>query len=289
MKKSLKMLGAMALVCASAAFAEGGMFESYIPENWSGDVVASVKFTRINYSNWAEGGTSNYTWLFTYHADLQGKWQYANWRNLIDLELGETWTDGLGKRKAADKIFWESTVDFNTSETLKPYIGARYETQFLTGYEYSENDDGDEIKTPVSCFMDPVYLTQMAGIAYIPNEHFSQRLAFANRMTVSHGYGFADDGDTEKIEEFKDEPGLESITEIKYAFADNLDFSSRLWGFVNFKGLDEIDGKWENLLTIKLEKFIDLQVGFDMAYDKDLDKDAQYKNMILFGLNWRWL
>ena len=180
-------------------------------------------------------------------------------------------------------------VDFNMTEVLKPYVGLRYETQFLKGYSYSENENGDEVKTPVSCFMDPVYFTQVAGLAYIPNDNFSQRLGFANRVTVSHGYGYADDPDTEdEIEEVKDEPGLESITEFKYAFSNIMSFKTRLWAFVNFKGTDEIDGKWENLLTVEIAPLIELQVGFDMVYDKDLDKDTQYKDMILFGLTWRW-
>jgi hypothetical protein len=25
-----------------------------------------------------------------------------------------------------------------------------------------------------------------------------------------------------------------------------------------------------------------------MVYDKDQDKDVQYKNMVLFGITWRW-
>ncbi|MBQ1846684.1 MAG: hypothetical protein II135_01655, partial [Clostridia bacterium] len=58
-----------------------------------------------------------------------------------------------------------------------------------------DEETGDEIKTAVSCFMDPAYLTQMVGIAFIPNDNFSQRVAFANRMTISHGYGYADDPD----------------------------------------------------------------------------------------------
>lgn len=296
MKKTLKMLGAAALVCASAAFAEGGMFEGALPENWTADVVAGVKYTRMSYNNWAEDGNSSYTWLVTYNADVQGKWKVANWRNLIDLQLGQTWTDGLGKRKSTDKIFWESMLDFNMTEVLKPYVGARYETQFMPGYNYSEDEDGNEVKTAVSCFMDPVYLTQMAGLAYIPNDNFSQRLGFANRMTVSHGYGYADEHYQEKVEagkedqikEFKNEPGLESVTEFKYAFSDIVNFKTRLWAFVNFKGVDEIDGKWENLLSVAIAPLIELQVGFDMVYDKDLDEDTQYKNMILFGITWRW-
>ena len=266
------------------------MFEGALPENWTADVVAGVKYTRMQFSNWQEDGTSMYTWLVTYYADVQGKWSVANWRNLIDLQLGQTWTDGLGKRKSVDKIFWESTLDFNMTEMLKPYLGARYETQFMKGYNYSEDEEtGDEIKTAVSCFMDPAYLTQMAGIAFIPNENFSQRVAFANRMTISHGYGYADDPDTEdEIEEVKDEPGMETITEFKYALSDIVSFKTRLWTFTNFKGKDEIDAKWENLLAVIIAPLIELQVGYDMVYDKDQDVDVQYKNMVLFGITWRW-
>lgn len=287
--KSLILFGLAALASATTVHAEGGMFEGALPENWTADVVAGVKYTRMQFSNWQEDGTSMYTWLVTYYADVQGKWSVANWRNLIDLQLGQTWTDGLGKRKSVDKIFWESTLDFNMTEMFKPYLGARYETQFMKGYNYSEDDDGNEIKTAVSCFMDPAYLTQMAGIAFIPNENFSQRVAFANRMTISHGYGYADDPDTEdEIEEVKDEPGMETITEFKYALSDIVSFKTRLWTFTNFKGKDEIDAKWENLLAVIIAPLIELQVGYDMVYDKDQDVDVQYKNMVLFGITWRW-
>ena len=288
--KIKKRLLACATACAIAtpAMAEGGMFESMLPKNFTADVVAAVKWNYYNFSNWQQDGTSNYTWLVTYDADVQGKWKVANWRNLVNLALGKTWTDGLGQRKSSDKIFWESMVDFNMTEALKPYIGNRFETQFLAGYTYSEDEEGNEVKKAVSSFMDPAYETQVAGLAYIPNEMFSQRLGFANRMTISNGYGFADDPDTEKFEKFKDEPGLESITEFKYAFTSVASFKTRLWAFVNFKGVDEIDGKWENLLSVTLVPYIEFQVGFDMAYDKDLSEDAQYKTMVLFGITWRW-
>ena len=144
MKKSLFAIGCAALISASAAFAEGGMFEGALPENWTADVVASVKYNWYNFSNWQQDGTSNYNWLVSYHADVQGKWKVANWRNLVDVELGQTWTDGLGKRKSVDKLFWESMLDFNMTEMLKPYIGNRFETQFMSGYAYSEDENGDE-------------------------------------------------------------------------------------------------------------------------------------------------
>ena len=286
--KSLIKACAFACAFAAPAMAEGGMFEGTLPENWTADVVAAVRYNWYNFSNWQKDGTSNYTWLVTYDADVQGKWKVANWRNLINLAVGETWTDGLGQRKSADKIFWESMLDFNMTEVLKPYIGNRFETQFMAGYEYSEDEDGNEVKKAISCFMDPAYETQVAGLAYIPNENFSQRIGFANRMTISNGYGYADDKDTEKFEKFRDEPGLESITEAKYAFSDIVSFKTRLWAFTNFEGTEKIDGLWENLLSVMIAPLIELQVGFDMAYDWDLDEDTQYKSMVLFGLTWRW-
>jgi len=288
---------ACAAACAFAApaMAEGGMLEDALPENWTANVVAGIKYNYYNFHNWQQDGTSNYTWLFTFDADVQGKWEIANWRNLVDIDLGQTWTDGLGKRKSSDRLFWESMLDFNMTETLKPYIGNRFETQMMAGYSYAEDDDGNVVKTAISSFMDPAYETQVAGLAYIPNEMFSQRLGFANRMTISKGYGYADEhyaekverGEKDKIKTVKDEPGLESVTEFKYNFSDVISFKSRLWAFCNFEGVKDIDGRWENLLSVIIAPVIELQVGFDMAYDLDQDEDAQIKNMVLFGLTWK--
>lgn len=289
MKKSLFAIACATLISASTAFADGGMFEAWLPENMTADVVAAVKFTRMQFSNWKfEDGTSSYTWLFSYDADLKNHWSVVDWRNKLNLALGYSWIDGVGKRKSSDKIFYETMADFNASEKIKPYIGARFESQFTRGYDYSEDEDGNEIKTTVSHFMAPGYVSQMAGVGYFPNDKFSTRLAFANRMTISSDYAYADDPDTKKIEKFKDEPGLESITEFKYSFSEIVTFKSRLWAFVNFKGVDEIDGKWENLLAVSLSPLFEFQVSYDIAYDKDLDKDSQHKNVILVGVTWRW-
>lgn len=294
--KNFFMSCVAACALAAPAMAEGGMFEGALPENWTADVVAGVKYNYYNFHNWQQDGTSNYTWLVTFDADVQGKWKVANWRNLVDIDLGQTWTDGQGRRKSSDRLFWESMLDFNMTEVLKPYVGNRFETQMIAGYTYGEDEDGNEVKKAVSSFMDPAYETQVAGLAYIPNDMFSQRLGFANRMTISNGYGYADEHGAEKIargerdhlKTVKDEPGLESVTEFKYGFSDVVSFKSRLWAFTNFEGVNAIDGRWENLLTVLIAPLIELQVGFDMAYDLDQDEDAQVKNMVLFGLTWRW-
>lgn len=290
--KSFFMACAAACAFAAPAMADGGMLDGELPDNWTADVVAGVKMNWYNFSdNWQQDGTSNYNWLVTFHADVQGKWSVANWRNLVDLELGKTWTDEMGWRKSADKVFWESMLDFNLpfSPVIKAYIGNRFETQFMSGYNYSSDEEGNTVAKAVSSFMDPAYETQVAGLAYLPNEIFSLRFGFANRMTISDGYGYADDPETkDKVETFRDEPGLEGVAEIKYSWYKFFSFKSRLWGFCNFEGVEKIDGKWENLLAISLfENKVELQAGFDMAYDWDHSKDAQYKSLVLLGITMR--
>ena len=69
---------------------------------------------------------------------------------------------------------------------------------------------------------------------------------------------------------------------------DIASFKSRLWAFVNFEGVEEIDGRWENTLAVMLTPFIEISIGVELFYDKDLDEDMQYKDSMLFGLTWRW-
>ena len=70
--KSLIMACATACAFAAPAMAEGGMFEGALPENWTADVVAGVKYNFYNFHNWQQDGTSNYTWMVTFDADVQG-------------------------------------------------------------------------------------------------------------------------------------------------------------------------------------------------------------------------
>lgn len=281
MKKLLLVLGFASLVFAD------GMFEGALPENWDADVLASLRYNRNYFSNWVDDGVNSSSWKIQYDADLKGNWKYASWRNLVNLAWGQTYSEGLGTRKSLDKIFLETSGEFNTFGVFKPYAGIRFESQFTTGYTYPDEDENFK-KFPSSSFMDPAYITEFVGVAYIPNSNFSQRLAFANRMTISDGYGYADDPDTKKIEVFKNEPGLESVTEFKYNFSDFFSYKTRLWAFTNFKGVKKIDGRFENALHITLTPFIEFSLGIDVAYDYDISENSQYREIMNLGLVWRW-
>ncbi|WP_308602904.1 DUF3078 domain-containing protein [uncultured Fibrobacter sp.] len=285
MMKTTKFLALAVTLFAASSFAEDGMFSGALPKNWNADVLASAQFTRQHYSNWNNGadGVNTNVWILKYDADVIGHFSHFDWRSVVKLEWGQTYMKGLGTRKSNDKIFIETTVAENDFKPFEPYAGLRFESQFAKSYTYT-----DSTKTPISCFMDPGYFTQMLGVSFAPNDNFRQSIAFANRMTISDGYGWADDADTKKIETFKDEPGLESVTEYKVALSSLASFKTRLWAFVNFKGVDEIDGKWENRLDVTIAPLIVLSVGVDVAYDKDIDEDTQYRDAVTLGITWRW-
>lgn len=264
-----------------------GMFSPILPDNWDADVVASLKYSRNTYDNWSEDGTNTSSWRVHYDANVIGHWNYFNWKNTLNLAWGKTYMKSLGTRKAIDKIFFESIVDYNVFDPFKPFLGVRFESQFAKGYKYYD-DVAVPYREEQSAFMDPGYFTQFIGVGFVPNDRFSQRFAFANRMIFSDQYAMADDPDTKKIEKFKNEPGFESVTEYKVVILSMLTFKTRLWAFTNFKGIEEIDGKWENGLSITILPLLEFSVSVDLAYDKDVSEDHQYRDAINLGITWRW-
>jgi hypothetical protein len=71
MKKIIYLAMSILLAGASFSFAQAeGMFTGSLPENWSADVVASVKYSRNHFSNWKDGGVNTNTWLLQYDADV---------------------------------------------------------------------------------------------------------------------------------------------------------------------------------------------------------------------------
>jgi len=58
---------------------------------------------------------------------------------------------------------------------------------------------------------------------------------------------------------------------------------------VNFKGVEEIDGRWENLLTAQVAKYLNVNFGFEVLYDKDMDDSRQIKQNVAIGLNYSFL
>lgn len=262
-------------VIAIALFASMGFSE------WKKEAVTSFNISNTYLDNWTEGGEDAITWNIKGNGKLEQDLVKHNWTQQGKVGFGQTKLGSSTFRKSLDEIFFESLYRYKLTTLLNPYSAATLQTQWTSGYQYT-----DTSRTRVSDFWDPGYLTQSVGMGLSPLPTLITRLGFSIKESFSSEFAWADDKATTKKEDVLVEPGLESITTYSTKFNDILKYDTKLSAFVNFKGVEEIDGKWENMLVAKVAKYLSFQAGLTVLYDYNLSKDTQIKQDLSVGLTY---
>jgi hypothetical protein len=250
---------------------------------WKNTVVGSLNFASNTYSNsWTKGGEENINTTLNVSAQSEFDDATLNWLNKGKLEYGQTKAEGQGFRKSLDKILLESFLTYKWGIAVNPYVGATVESQISTGYVYPEAGPRQE----VSWFFNPAFLTQSIGLGYQPKTDVAKILS-------KLGFGLKESYVTDLSNYEADwtvDPGLEGIINLEKTFRENLLFTSDLTVFSNFKGLDEVDVRWNNQLNVIVSKYIKLTVDYEALKDVDTGTKAwQWKNITSIGLSYSFL
>jgi putative salt-induced outer membrane protein YdiY len=254
---------------------------------WQKEMVGGINLTQTSLSNWTQGGENSFAWQLNFNFKFINNREKFNWANSGKLTYGSTKIGDQEFRKSLDEIKLESVLTYKFGKQINPYVALTAETQFGPGYNY-----GTEPKTQISSFMDPGYFRESIGVGYKPNDIVKTRLGVALKQTFTSDYPipYADDPDTvDKIEKTKNEFGAESVTDISWKITKNSLFTSKLELFYAFKAFDETDVNWDNVFTIMISKYINININFKLFYDKDISNKRQIKQAIAFGLSYSFL
>jgi hypothetical protein len=243
---------------------------------------ATFNANQDRYSNWAAGGENTLGWKLL----VDGSIDYTkdNWaiKNKLEIEYGHTEVGDAPSVKSSDKLFIESEYNYTLFSNTAGYVAGQLNTQFAPGYNY-ETD-----KTKISTFFDPGYLIESMGLSYAKDDLFNTRLGAAIKQTISSKrFGWADDAETLERESFKNEPGLESVSELNLGINDILTYTSRLSLFTNFEGVSRVDSHWKNKCSAQVMTYITIDLTFEMLYDYDLNEETQYKQGMSLGLTYK--
>ncbi len=254
---------------------------------WKNEIIGNLNLTQASFSNWEQGGENTLAWQVNLTTGFTLDQQKYNWKNSGKFTLGFAKVAGAAARKSSDEINLETVYTRKFNQLLNPFVSATAKTQFLSGFRYPD----DTTKVKISKFLDPGYFTQSVGVGYSPNEIVLSRLGFTLKETITSDFPapFADDPDTPEIEKTKIEPGLSSITDLKKKFAENILLTSRLDVFADFKAFNRIDVLWENDLTFKLTKLVNVNLEYDLLYDRDISKRRQIRQVLSVGLSYTFL
>ncbi len=241
-----------------------------------------LNLNQVYFDNWVKGGSNALVWEVNFGGQAVLEREPYLWESNAKFLYGQTNISDVGIRKAADEWKLETIYTRKLGTWINPFAAAAGWSQFTTGYNY---DDEAGTETEISNFFDPAYFTQTLGLGFTPFANFKERLGFALKQTISPEYGYADDVETAgEIETFKIEYGLSSITEYQRSLMENILGATKLDIFVNFKGIDAIDARWENKITAKVNKNISVNLELEILYDKDLDDSYQLRESVAIGI-----
>ena len=254
---------------------------------WQKEMVGGINLTQTSLSNWTLGGENSFAWQLNFNFKFINSQEKYNWANSGKFTYGSAKIGDQESRKSLDEIKLESVFTYKLGICVNPYIACTAETQFAPGYNYDTDP-----KTQISAFMDPGYFRESIGVGYQPNEIIKSRLGLALKQTITSDYPipYADNPDTvDRIEKTKNEFGAESVTDLSWKVTKSSLFTSKLELFYAFDGFDETDVNWDNVFTIMISKYFNVNINFKLFYDKDISKKRQIKQAIAVGFTYRFL
>lgn len=269
--------------------------------SWKVSGFFGVNASNTSLSNW-QGGGQNTTALNTiFNIQAEYKKGKQHWLNKLDAQYGIAKLSAgttTPFRKNIDQLFALSKYEINAFSKYWYYAAqGDYRTQFAPGYNYS----GDTISGPaVSDFNSPGYLQLALGLDYKPKDYFSVTMApLAGKITMVNRQYLADAGayGVEKAvtdasgnivtpgKKIRYEFGGRLILKFKKDIFKNVNLDSYLDLFSNYQNNPgNIDVIFNNLLTLKINKYLSANVICQMVYDDDIvikrdwDNDGLYDN-----------
>jgi len=248
---------------------------------WTPRGTVALNLSQISFSNWTQGGEDAVAFAglgnfgVLYHSK---KWDLYN---SLKLAYGKSKTSGSFKT-TDNELRLNSILIRHLGWVVNPYFSNEVRSSISNGYDYSVSP---EIQT--AAFFDPGYITQSLGFIY-SKKNFSTRLGVGLQEVITNEFTkYSDDPDTpDKIEKFKLETGIESVTEANVDLMQNILYSSRLRLFSRFNTLDVWDVNWDNIITAKVNDYINVNLGVNIIYEKKASFKTQIKEALQVGFSY---
>lgn len=257
---------------------------------WESDVAAKFNISQASFRNWTEGGVNTLSSSSQFLSKIVRTTQ--NWSETFEARLGfgVVKQDTLNLRKADDIIRLLATVKYHGQgffRKFNPTTSAGLRTQFAPGFNYERNpfEDDQSLPVKVSDLFSPATFTQSLGLTYSASWGFRQRLGVAAKETVvlierfRQLYGVTPD------QPVRFQLGAESLTEIDREIFRNVELKSSLGLFAAFNQEDLPDMLWENVVVMKVNKWLSADFELVTLFDRDLSDRVQLKESLSIGFS----
>lgn len=256
--------------------------DTTVVKTWTPKAVVGLNVNQIAFTNWSQGGENSIAW--TIFSNLGLDYFQAPWKlkNSLKVAYGRTKLGDADFRTNDNEIYLESVLSYNIGWAVDPYFSNTVRTSVTSGFDYKVSPS-----VKIADFFDPGYVTQSLGFTYDRSETITTRLGIAVQEIFTRKFTqYSDDPDTPEIEKIKIETGVESVTELKHPFADNMLFESKLRLFSRFDSLDVWDVRWDNTITAKINDYFHVNLNVLLIHEIGQSLKTQLKQALQLGISY---
>tara|TARA_Y100001934_G_C12247033_1_gene723199 strand:+ start:159 stop:1157 length:999 start_codon:yes stop_codon:yes gene_type:complete len=255
---------------------------------WKKGGVFGLNFSQVSLTNWSGGGQNSVSvnGLVNLFATHKGK--HHVWDNTLNLAYGMLQQGNENMRKTDDKIEFMSKYGKDAFKNWYYSALLNFRSQFAPGFNYPN----DSVK--ISEFLAPGYVLASIGMDFKPTDKFSLFLSPATmKSTIVLNQDLADAGaygvdpaeynvKGEKVKDgstFRAELGGYLKAGLTFDIMKNVTYTGALGLFSNYlHNPQNIDVVLDNLLAMKVNKYLSATVTVNVIYDDDIDIEVDNNN-----------
>ena len=244
------------------------------PTFWIKQNNFGLNINEVAFVNWNAGGDNSVSALANLTFVRNYKFRYLTWENELRFRYGINAQEGRALRKTEDLMRFTSTFGFR-KDTLSNWFysaKAKFNTQFSNGFNYPDRE------TPISRFMAPGYVFFGAGTSFIKPDNSLNIYVSPTTLKAT----LVLDEELANKGAFGVSSGRNSFVEFGFLFTQtwntsvfkNVEMNHRINLYTDYiRSFGNIDVDWELNFTLKVNEFINANIGTHIIYDDDIKFD----------------
>ena len=263
-----------------------------IKEGWSTNGNISFIFNQSAFDNWIAGGENNLAGNIGVNYNFNYLKGAINWDNKIITSYGLTKSKTSEfEKKTDDRIVFNSILGKKANNYWFYSAFVNFDTQFTTGYKYSKDENGKEIRTKFTDFLSPANISFGLGALWKKSNNLKFNLAPATVKLVivdksftlpNEGYYGVEEGKSSRFE-----LGFNASAYTKFNIMENVSMENILNLYADYlEKPQNIDLDYTMNIVMKINKYLSTNLTFQTIYNDNAFKGFQIREVFGVGINY---
>ena len=260
------------------------------PVAWQNEAAGRISFSQVGFYRWHDGGIGSLSLSAGLSAKAIRKGPSIEQAHALRLAYGVVKQNSLELRKAEDLIHLRSSVNALGESVLgafHPVLTVDVRSQFARGFKY---DSKNELPpTIISDFLSPATLLQSLGTSHEPVSWVKIQAGVASKQTVVLNEKLRDRYKVRDTRILRAEVGLSGLIEVDAEPFTNVHLEHSVTLFASFIAADKLDFVSETLITMRVNKWLQINAEYTALFDRDVSMAVQMKEVVSLGLTFNLL